>query len=350
MKPRLLDHPRCPECFSTLRLDNPLRGPGHPEEILGGSLACTGCSAAYPVRSGVPSFVERSGHDARTRSSFGYLWTQSAKRGDPPQRYHLEQMRDSLPLPPLKGLVLDAGCGEGIDLVNASKAPGAELIGVELSDGGAQVSFERAAGYPAAHVVQADLARLPFAPETFDFIYSYGVLHHMPDPAAGMRELSRALKPGASAAIYLYEDFSDRRGLWRWLLAAVNRSRAVTTVLPHRLLYALCAAGSPLVWLLFTVPHTLLNLLPPARGIAASFPFRHGTGPFSLTGDLYDRFSAPVEKRYNSASAVSLLKESGLEQVATRKNRGWMLLGNKPNPVPGTSYPVPTEKVTTAAL
>lgn len=332
MKRRLLDHLRCLDCGSPLRAEKPVFHPIRKEEIMEGTLACTGCSRSYPVRAGVPSFLEGLRPHARTRSSFGYLWSRSAERPEIPARYHLDRMRESLRLPPLQGLVLDAGCGEGIDLINCARDSGVELIGVELSDGGSRVSFQRAFWHPAIHVIQADLARLPFAPGTFDFIYSYGVLHHLSEPPAGARELARVLKPGAGLAAYLYEDFSDRRGFWAWLLSATNRLRRLTPHLPHRLLYALCAAGSPAVWLLFTVPHKLLRLIPPARGVAEGFPFRQGTGPFSLVGDLYDRFSAPIEQRYSREGAEALLRGAGLEGLHAERSRGWMVLGSKPAP------------------
>lgn len=352
MKRRLLDRLRCLDCGSPLRPENPVFHTVRKEEIMDGALACTGCRRSYPVRAGVPSFLERLQPHARTGSSFDYLWSQSARRCAMPAPYHLDRMRESLRLPPLQGLVLDAGCGEGIDLVNAARDPGTqgasslravsapsasighsvphtELIGVELSDGGSRVSFQRALGLPSVHVIQADLTRLPFAPGTFDFIYSYGVLHHLPDPAAGMKELARLLKPGASAAVYLYEDFSDRPGLWRWVLAATNRIRRLTPFLPHPLLYGFCVIGSPVVFLLFTVPHRILRLLRPTRRLAEGFPFRQGTGPFSLVGDLYDRFSTPIERRYNREGALALLRESGLEGLRIERSRGWMALGKK---------------------
>lgn len=265
----------------------------------------------------------------RTGRSFGYLWSRFSDRREIPSSYHYQRMREALPLPPLRGVVLDAGCGEGIDLLNAARSSEARVIGVELSEGGARSCRRRTTGQPNAQVVQADLNRLPFSEETFDFIYSYGVLHHLDRPARGMSELVRVLKPGAQVAVYLYEDFSDRRGLWKILLAAANGLRGITTRLPHPLLFLLCAAASPVVWLLFTVPYLLLKRLPGRKRIAETFPFRHGKGPFSLTGDLFDRFGAPVERRFSRHQTEQLLREAGLEKISVGKNRGWVALGAK---------------------
>jgi len=267
----------------------------------------------------------------RTASSYGYLWRREGGRTATavPQPYHFDRIAESLALPPARGRVLDAGCGAGIDLANQARRAGVEVVGVELSRGGAQASFKRCRTLSCAHVVQADIRRLPFAENSFDFIYSYGVLHHLPAPAEGLRELVRVVKPGGRVAVYLYEDFSDRAVGWRWFLAAVNQLRRVTPHFPHRLLYGFCRVAAPIVYLLFTVPFQILRRVPFINVFAHSLPFRHAQGPFSLAGDLYDRFSAPVEYRYSRAGTVALLEATGLQDVVIAKERGWMAAGIK---------------------
>lgn len=327
MKRKLLEHLRCPECGGRLEMEGSSWHPAHPEEAISGELRCPACGRSTPIRSGVPCFLERQ---TQTGSSYGYLWSRARRRAELPRSTHYRKMERALSLGALRGLVLDAGCGEGIDLVNAARDSEAEIIGLELSSGGSCVSFERTLGLPRAHVVQADLSRLPFAPETFDFIYSYGVLHHLSDPLQGMREIARVLKRGSRAALYLYEDFSDRSWILRGLLVLTNKLRRLTVQMPHRLLYTLCWAASPAIVLLFTVPHRLLRLLPGGRPLAEQLPFRHGTGPFSLAADLYDRFGAPMERRYSRPEAETLLRQAGLEGIVTGNDRGWMVAGTKP--------------------
>jgi ubiquinone/menaquinone biosynthesis C-methylase UbiE len=62
-------------------------------------------------------------------------------------------------------------------------------------------------------------AQLPFKPESMDFGYSLGVLHHVADREGALRAAVRALKPGAPLLIYLYYAFDNRprwfRALWR---------------------------------------------------------------------------------------------------------------------------------------
>ena len=78
------------------------------------------------------------------------------------------------------------------------------------------------------------------------------------------------------------------------------------------------------------LPHRLLRRIPSLRPFANTLPFRHGTGPFSMTGDLYDRFSAPVEFRYSRSGTEAFVARAGLALRAIAKERGWMALAERP--------------------
>jgi SAM-dependent methyltransferase len=267
----------------------------------------------------------------QTAASYSLLWNteQPETRLDGSGPYHLERMERSVPVR-LRGLVLDAGCGDGSDLASIARRPAVEVIGVEISAGGARVSFERTLRWPNAHVVQADVRRLPFRPGRFDYVYSYGVLHHLPEPDVGLRGLVGALAPGGMLVAYVYEDFSEQPRLWRWLLRATNQLRWVTTCLPHRALYVACWALSPAMFLLFTLPYRALRSVGVCHPFVAAIPFRHATGPMSLPGDLFDRFAPPLERRYSRVAVEWLMRCAGLSEVALVRERGWMALGVKP--------------------
>ncbi|MBI1952753.1 MAG: class I SAM-dependent methyltransferase [Candidatus Omnitrophica bacterium] len=270
--------------------------------------------------------------ESETSSRYGYLWSASQRRqGTLPPAYHFDRMREGLHLAPLKGLVLDAGCGNGIDLyLQAVRHPQAQLVGVELSPGGSQASFARTRSLSNARILQADIQRLPFGPGCFDFIYSYGVLHHMASPLGGLQELVHLAKPGAALAIYLYEDMSDRSVSWRLGLKLTRLTRGITRRLPPGLLYGLCVLGSPLAWLTFTLPYRLAKDVRVLSSWVKRLPYRHGQGPLSLVGDLYDRFSAPLEHRFSREGAIRLMGQAGLGQIRVAYDRGWMLAGVKP--------------------
>ena len=282
---------------------------------------------------GVPRLLEadpsRDRLQARTAARYGYLWRRSLDRPVGPA-YHFDRMRQRLSLSPLEGLVLDAGCGEGIDLARHAGQPGLAVVGVELSEWGCRASARRTRGVSSAAVVQGDLRRLPFADGTFDFIYSYGVLHHLPEPAEGLRELVRVLKPGAPVVAYLYEDFSDRGVAWRSLLGLVNGLRPITTRMPPPLLELLCRAAAPIAFLACALPARLARRFPRGARLAEAMPFRHAEGLWSLWGDLYDRFATPIEHRYSRAGALALFDRAGVHGVRIAQDRGWMVVGRKP--------------------
>ena len=310
MQPTLLEHLRCPACRQRLRAASDDR------------LECQG-GHTYAVRDGVPRFT---GEITRTAESFGYMWGEQAERVVPPETvwpYHLHAMLQALAAPPLHGLILDAGCGEGIDLAMVALDPACEIVGVELSDGGVRTSLARTRGLLRAQLVQADLLNLPIADGTFDGAYSYGVVHHTADPPRAVREIARTMKPGAPLLLYVYEDFSDRPWRWRAALALANSARHLTTRLSPAVLMRWCRWLSPVVYTLCTLPARHFRW-------AARFPYRHGTTPWGLSGDLYDRLSAPIEERYSREGATRLAVQAGLEVVTVAQQRGWMVYARQP--------------------
>jgi SAM-dependent methyltransferase len=270
----------------------------------------------------VPRFTRQP---TDTAVYFGYMWGEQTPTVAPitmRSPYHLDAMQQALGAAPWRGLVLDAGCGEGIDLAMVALDPQCEVIGVELSDGGVATSLARTRGLERAQIVQGDLLKLPLASGIFDGAYSYGVVHHTPDPERAVAEIARALKPGAPLLLYVYEDFADRSLTWRVALAIANSLRLVTTRLPPRLLMRVCRMLSPLVYVLCTLPSRRFSW-------ARRFPYRHNTSPWSLSGDLYDRLSAPIERRYSQEGAAALARSAGLNVERIVNRRGWMIYARK---------------------
>jgi SAM-dependent methyltransferase len=336
MKSRLVALLRCPVCRRELRLDTDDLRPGAPDqEVTSGTLTCVGCGKAYPVTAGIPRLLAASAHERERRwtaSRFGYLWSHSSPDlATEPSSYHFEKVLATVPLPPVRGMILDAGCGDGIDLTNVARRDGVEVVGVELSEGGVATAYARSRHLPNVHVVQADLRAIPLADDCFDLVYSYGVVHHLTPPGQAVRELARVARRGAAVAIYVYEDFATRALGLRLALRGVNSLRGFTTRLPPRVLFRSCQVASPLVYTMFTVPHLVLRHVPGLRAVAHALPYRHGRSPFALAGDLYDRFSAPVELRFSGPGTADLLRSAGLEDVQVGYERGWIGVGRKPS-------------------
>ncbi len=104
-----------------------------------------------------------------------------------------------------KGLkVLEIGCGLGTDGVQFARA-GADYTGVDLTDAAvelAQKNFELLGLHGTFRA--ADAENLDFANESFDLVYSHGVLHHTPETSRAISEVHRVLRPGGRAVVMLY--------------------------------------------------------------------------------------------------------------------------------------------------
>jgi SAM-dependent methyltransferase len=101
-------------------------------------------------------------------------------------------------------LVLEVGCGMGMDGSRFLEG-GARYVGIDQSDVAlrtARRSFDLL-GLKGA-VVESDATALPVASAIADFVYSNGVLHHVPDTAAAVREIHRVLRPGGRCLVMLY--------------------------------------------------------------------------------------------------------------------------------------------------
>jgi len=143
-------------------------------------------------------------------------------------RYSLEPyIHEFAQFPSSRGMrVLEIGVGMGADYIEWLKA-GAIATGVDLSS----ASLERARSRCLTAGLHADLhladaENLPFPDNSFDVVYSYGVMHHSPDTPRCFREALRVLKPGGQARIMIYHHPS-LTGLMLWLRYGVLRGKSL---------------------------------------------------------------------------------------------------------------------------
>ncbi len=104
--------------------------------------------------------------------------------------------------------VLEIGCGLGAHTERLCSV-GAEVTSIDISETSVHVTKRRLELKGLFGTVeQADAESLPFGDAEFDFIWSWGVIHHSPNTQACAEEISRVLKPGGELRIMLYHSTS----------------------------------------------------------------------------------------------------------------------------------------------
>jgi ubiquinone/menaquinone biosynthesis C-methylase UbiE len=100
--------------------------------------------------------------------------------------------------------VLEIGCGLGTDGARFAQA-GADYTGIDLTEAAISLARRRFELFDLpGRFSTGDGENLEFEDESFDMVYSHGVLHHTPDTARAIREVHRVLRPDGRAVVMLY--------------------------------------------------------------------------------------------------------------------------------------------------
>lgn len=122
--------------------------------------------------------------------------------------YHLPPLFDRIAHQYAGGKLLEVGCSMGNDTIQFARR-GMHVTGVDITEKAIELIQGRFALYGEKGDFRvADAEALPFEDNTFDAVYSFGVLHHTPDTAGAIEEIRRVLKPGGKAFIMLYNTYS----------------------------------------------------------------------------------------------------------------------------------------------
>jgi len=125
--------------------------------------------------------------------------------------------------------VLEVGVGLGADHEAYARA-GANLYGIDLTPRSIEIVRTRFALQSLQSDLRvADAEMLPFDDNSFDLVYSWGVIHHSPDTAAAAREILRVLKPGGRFRIMIYHKWS-LVGAMLWLRYGLARGRPLMSL------------------------------------------------------------------------------------------------------------------------
>jgi len=234
MKQKLLEYLACPSCGGDISLRSVHEEDGI--EIMTGELECRTCLRIFAISRGVPRFADLGKIDEEkqaTAQSFGWSWQEFSHDNE---KYSEELLGWLAPVRPefLAGkIVLEGGCGKGRHTQRIARWGARDIVAVDLSEA-VEVAFASTRGMPNAHVIQADIYHLPLRAD-FDYAFSIGVLHHLPDPRAGFKSVVSKVKPGGHISAWIYG--AENNG---WIVRFINPAREYfTSRIRPRLLFHL---------------------------------------------------------------------------------------------------------------
>jgi SAM-dependent methyltransferase len=203
------------------------------KEIMEGALRCGACAVSFPIRAGVPRFADLSEVESdkrATAANFGWQWQHFTQEDT---RYAEQFLGWIAPVTPeffRDKVVLEGGCGKGRHTQLAASWGARDVVGVDLSVA-VETAFAATRSMPNVHIIQADIYRLPLA-RKFDYAFSVGVLHHLPDPRGGFLSLASKVKPGGHLTGWIYGAENNE-----WIVRWVNPVREqITSRMDRRVL------------------------------------------------------------------------------------------------------------------
>jgi SAM-dependent methyltransferase len=153
--------------------------------------------------------------------------------------------------------------------------------------------------------------------KSMDFGYSLGVLHHVPDTAAGIAACTEMLKPGAPFLLYLYYAFDNRPFWFRWLWRATDILRRGISRLPHGARYWVSQSIAVLVYWPLARAASLAERIGAGKIITEMMPlgsYRH-LSFYTMRTDALDRFGTRLEQRFTRKQITEMMQAAGLENV-----------------------------------
>jgi SAM-dependent methyltransferase len=203
LKEKLLDYLECPTCHGALHLQNVTETDGR--EVMTAELMCRRCDRPIPVIRGIPRFASLDEIDpekAATAENFGWQWQHFTQSEEFYDQQFLGWIAPVTPEFFKDKMVLEAGCGKGRHTQLAARWGAREVVGVDLSDA-VETAYAMTRDLENVHIIQADIYNLPLA-QVFDYAFSVGVLHHLPEPFGGFRSLAKKVKKGGYVSAWVY--------------------------------------------------------------------------------------------------------------------------------------------------
>jgi SAM-dependent methyltransferase len=290
-----------------------------------GALVTPDGAHRYLIREFIPRFVPESNY----ADNFGIQWnkfpeTQLDSKSGQPISAERFWASTGWTRTALKGQwVLDCGCGAG-RFAEVALGAGAHVVALDYSSA-ADAAYANLRNHPNLHVVQADIYSLPFAPGTFPFVYSLGVLQHTPDVEHAFKSLPPMVARGGKMCADFYEM------TWKHRLLPRHFLRVFTKRMDKRRLFGLCET---LVPGLFSLSQSIGRIPRVGRVLKRAVPVADYTDLYPLTQnqlkewallDTFDWLSPEYDQPQQRDHVRKWIASAGFEETAVVK-AGFMVV------------------------
>lgn len=226
--------------------------------------------------------------------------------------------------------VIDIGCGSG-RFIKCLKGRYKTIAGVDPSDA-IHVADKLLGKDENVQLVNGSTDNLPFPDDHFDFGYSLGVLHHIPDTQKALKDCIKKIKPGGYFLLYLYYNLDNRGLLSRVLFSLSNGLRKVISSLPRWTKKLTCDILALVLYMPFVLFSRLLRMLGVPLRYRQQIPLQAYEDQrfYIIRNDCYDRFATPLELRFSKLEMDKLMREAGLTDIVfSEKIPYWHAVGRK---------------------
>jgi SAM-dependent methyltransferase len=217
---------------------------------------------------------------------------------------------------PKKSIAADFGAGSG--RWASRLIPFFSLVyALEPSDGASKVLKNKFAGEAKIVVLQETVGANSIPLESLDLAMSLGVLHHVPDTALAIKDVSLKIKPGGIFLCYLYYNLENKPTLYKLIFRCVNVVRKIVSGLPQKIKHFVTLVIAALVYWPLARFSKVLNRF---RVNTSNIPLHHYADmPFvMLANDALDRFGTTLEQRFSKAEIIEMLSAADFD-ISTLK-------------------------------
>lgn len=269
--------------------------------------------------------------DAATVDSFGEEWSRFnqfetkdiSRAGDQYFDIVTDEMANG------ETVALDVGCGTG----RWSAYLAHRVKCIEATDPSDSIlpASHYLSEYKNVRLTRASLDNLPFADESFDFVYSLGVLHHVPDTRSAIATVARKLKPSGYLLLYLYYRFENRGPIFKMLFYLSHLLRLVISRLPYAGKKIICEVIAAVVYFPMARFAGIIRTLGFTQ-LSARLPLSYYSDKsyYIMRNDALDRFGTPLEHRFTRQEITDMLEAAGMTEIKFSGNMPyWHLTARK---------------------